>query len=189
MLVDVGAAGPDCSGPRPAVGTEEAVGGPVDMRRPAKGQKWFLPTRPDPDPDLAGQCVPAADRTLADAFVTITPALVRLGATCSEPWARRRAPYSWAFDKNAWNREPAEERRHVLDWMKRNSLPGSAPTEADVLRRALDAMCRKLDGKAAAAKTARRKRAAFNDSLNTTVEKGYFTEVGIGGWYANRAQP
>ncbi|MFI2617277.1 hypothetical protein [Streptomyces sp. NPDC018584] len=33
-----------------------------------------------------------------------------------------------------------------------------------------------MDGKAAAAKTARRKRAAFNEVLNTAVEKGYFTE-------------
>ncbi|WP_326763646.1 hypothetical protein OG978_02800 [Streptomyces sp. NBC_01591] len=61
--------------------------------------------------------------------------------------------------------------------MKRNSLPASALAEADVLRRALDALCHKLDGKAAAAKTARRKRAAFNEGLNTAVEKGYFAAM------------
>ncbi|MFF4829956.1 hypothetical protein [Streptomyces sp. NPDC001312] len=33
-----------------------------------------------------------------------------------------------------------------------------------------------VHGKAAATKTARRKRAAFNEVLNTAVEKGYFSE-------------
>ena len=36
-------------------------------------------------------------------------------------------------------------------------------------------------GKAAAAKTARRKRAAFNEALNTAVEKGYFVENPLNG--------
>jgi hypothetical protein len=55
-------------------------------------------------------------------------------------------------------------------------LPASALAEAEVLRRALDAMGRKLDGKTAAAKTARRKRAAFNEVLGIAVKKGYFAE-------------
>lgn len=41
-----------------------------------------------------------------------------------------------------------------------------------MLRRALDALGRKLDGKAAAARAARRKRAALSEVLNTAVEKG-----------------
>lgn len=65
--------------------------------------------------------------------------------------------------------------------MKRNSLPVSALAEADVLRRSLDALCLKLDGKEAAAKTARHKRAAFNEVLNVAVEKGYFTENPLNG--------
>lgn len=120
-------------------------------------------------------------RTLADAFATITPALVHRGASYPEPRVLRRALYSWAFNKNAWAQEPTEEWRKALDWIRRNSLPVSTLAEADVLRRALDALCRKVDGKAAAAKTARRKRAAFNEVLNTAVEKGYFTENPLNG--------
>ncbi|WPO75566.1 site-specific integrase [Streptomyces sp. KN37] len=115
-------------------------------------------------------------RTLADAFATITPALVRPGSTYPEPRVLRRALYSWAFNKNAWAREPDEEWQKALNWIRRNSLPLSALAEAEVLRRALDSLCRKLDGKPAAAKTARRKRAAFSEALNTAVEKGHFTE-------------
>ncbi|KUL62448.1 MULTISPECIES: tyrosine-type recombinase/integrase [unclassified Streptomyces] len=120
-------------------------------------------------------------RTLADAFATITPALVRPGVTYPEPRVLRRALYSWAFNKNAWAQEPQEEWRKALDWMKRNSLPIGVLAEADVLRRGLDALCRKLDGTAAAAKTARRKRAAFSEVLNTAVERGYFAENPLNG--------
>ncbi|MFH8591411.1 hypothetical protein [Streptomyces rimosus] len=83
-----------------------------------------------------------------------------------EPRVLRRALYSWAFNKNAWAQEPAEEWRKALDWMKRHSLSVSSLAKAHVLRRALDALCRKLDGKAAAAKTARRKRATFNEEVD-----------------------
>ncbi|MFH8668291.1 integrase [Streptomyces anulatus] len=86
-----------------------------------------------------------------------------------------------AYDKNAWVEEPQEEGRKALDRMKRNSLPGGVLAEADVLRRGLDALCRKLDGTAAAAKTARRKQAAFSEVLNTAVEKGYFAESPLNG--------
>ncbi|ATL25579.1 tyrosine-type recombinase/integrase [Streptomyces formicae] len=120
-------------------------------------------------------------RTLADAFATITPALVHPGASYPEPRVLRRSLYSWSFNKNAWAQEPTDEWRQALDWIKRNSLSVGALAEADVLRRALDALCRKLDGKAAAAKTARRKRAAFNQVLNTAVEKGYFAENPLNG--------
>ncbi|MEV4941442.1 tyrosine-type recombinase/integrase [Streptomyces zaomyceticus] len=115
-------------------------------------------------------------RTLADAFATVTPALVQPGKTFAEPRVLRRALYSWAFNKNAWAREPDEEWRSALDWIRRNSLPVGALADADVLRRALEALGRKLDGKVASAKTARRKRSAFSEVLNTAVEKGYFAQ-------------
>lgn len=91
----------------------------------------------------------------------------------------RRALCSWVFNKNAG---PRTSRRVAegfgLDhW---NSLPVSALAEADVLRRALAALVRKLDGKAAAA-TPWRKRAALSEVLNTAVEKGYFAENPLNG--------
>ncbi|MFE2936178.1 hypothetical protein [Streptomyces sp. NPDC059278] len=48
--------------------------------------------------------------------------------------------------------------------------------EPDVVRRALDALGRKIDGESAAAKTALRKRSAFSEVLGTAVDKGYFAE-------------
>lgn len=65
-------------------------------------------------------------RTLADAFATITPALVQRGASYPEPRVLRRALYSWAFNKNAWDHQPVEEWQRALDWIARNSLPVSS---------------------------------------------------------------
>ncbi|MEU5328755.1 site-specific integrase [Streptomyces parvus] len=115
-------------------------------------------------------------RTLADALATITPALVRREARYSEPRVLRRALYSWAFNKRAWESEPSAEWQHALDWMQRHSLPVSELMEPDVMRRALDALGRKIDGESAAAKTALRKRSAFSEVLGAAVDKGYFAE-------------
>ncbi|MFG2232232.1 tyrosine-type recombinase/integrase [Streptomyces sp. NPDC048723] len=115
-------------------------------------------------------------RTLADALATITPALVRPGVAYPEPRVLRRALYSWAFNKKAWVGEPPDEWKHALDWIKRHSLPVSELLEPDTVRRALEALTRKIDGKPAAAKTAVRKRSAFSEVLGTAVDKGYFTE-------------
>ncbi|MFC8260215.1 hypothetical protein ACFUNF_22060 [Streptomyces sp. NPDC057291] len=56
-------------------------------------------------------------RTLADAFATITTALVQPGASYPEPRVLRRALYSWAFNKNASDQEPVEEWQKDLDWI------------------------------------------------------------------------
>ncbi|MFI5980519.1 tyrosine-type recombinase/integrase [Streptomyces sp. NPDC051555] len=120
-------------------------------------------------------------RTLADALATITPAFVDRGVAFSEPRVLRRALYSWAFNKREWEEEPCGEWQSAIDWMKKNSLPLSALTEADVLRRGLDAMARKVDGKAAAASTTRRKRAAVSEVLGTAVERGYFAQNPLAG--------
>ncbi|GHG37191.1 hypothetical protein GCM10018791_63550 [Streptomyces zaomyceticus] len=56
-------------------------------------------------------------------------------------------------------------------------IPVSELMEPDVVRRALDALGRKIDGESAAAKTALRKRSAFSEVLGTAVDEGYFAEI------------
>lgn len=113
-------------------------------------------------------------RTLADALATITPAFVEPEMMSHAPRELRRAPYSWAFNEHAWDVDPPEEWQAALDWLQRHSLPVSELEEPDVLRRGLDALCRKADGSAAAAKTVKRKKAAVNEVFGTAVERGYF---------------
>ncbi|MGW8671006.1 hypothetical protein [Streptomyces niveus] len=120
-------------------------------------------------------------RTLADALATITPAFVEPGTAPRDPRVLRRALYSWAFNKKAWATDPPEEWQVALDWLQRHSLPVSELEEPDVLRRGLDALCRKVDGAAAAAKTVKRKKAAANEVFGPAVERGYFTQIPLNG--------
>ncbi|WP_190125481.1 hypothetical protein [Streptomyces inusitatus] len=85
------------------------------------------------------------------------------------------------FSKKAWKAEPGEERQEALAWLERNSLPVSELKDPDTLRRVLDALCHKLDGTAAAAKTVKRKKAAVNEVFGVAVERGYFTRNPLNG--------
>lgn len=115
-------------------------------------------------------------RTIAEALATSTIAFVDQGAVYrGDARVLRRAVYSCAFNKNAWVDEPREEWRPALDWLKRNSLPVAELDDPVVLRRGLDALCRKLDGTVAAPKTTKRKRAALNEVFGDATERGYFT--------------
>ncbi|MET7718499.1 integrase [Streptomyces sp. NPDC005407] len=114
-------------------------------------------------------------RTIAEALATITVAFVDKGVAYHDPRVLRRAVYSWALNKNAWVHEPREEWGAALAWLERESLPLGELDDPDVLRRGLDALCRKLDGTVAAAKTTKRKKAAINEVFAAAVERGYFT--------------
>ncbi|MER5684455.1 hypothetical protein [Streptomyces sp. NPDC002205] len=59
--------------------------------------------------------------------------------------------------------------------MAKNSVPVSALEDAATVRVALDALGLKVDGKPAAPRTARRKRACLSDVLGLAVEERYFT--------------
>lgn len=85
------------------------------------------------------------------------------------------------FQQKAWEEDPPEEWQAALDWLQRHSLPVSELAEPDVLRRGLDALCRKVDGAAAAAKTVKRKKAAVNEVFGVAVERGYFTQNPLSG--------
>ncbi|MGW7076902.1 tyrosine-type recombinase/integrase [Streptomyces sp. NPDC054866] len=115
-------------------------------------------------------------RTLAEAMATVTPALVKDTKGMADARAVRTALYSWAFNKNRWDEEPPTEVAKVLAWFERKSLPASALSDRLVVRAALDAASKKLDGKTAAAGTIRRKRAIFYNSLEYAVEADLISE-------------
>ncbi|MET7701332.1 site-specific integrase [Streptomyces sp. NPDC005485] len=114
-------------------------------------------------------------RNFADALATITPALVKTEVGRPDSRILRRALYSWAYNKSAWEEEPGPEWRKALDWLERHSVQIADLEDAQVLRKALDALGKKLDGKPAAARTALRKRACLSDVLGLAAESKYFT--------------
>lgn len=115
-------------------------------------------------------------RTLAEAMATVTPALVKDTKGMPDTRAVRTALYSWAFNKNRWTEEIPADVAKVLDWFERKSLPTSSLAERLLVRAALKALSKKLDGKTAAAATIQRKRAIFHNSLEYAVDAELLTE-------------
>ncbi|MGW2043732.1 tyrosine-type recombinase/integrase [Streptomyces sp. NPDC001858] len=109
-------------------------------------------------------------RTLAEAMATVTPAFVKDTKGMPDAKTVRHALYSWAFNKNRWEKETPPDVAKVLDWFKRKSLPMSALSDRLTMRAALTALSKKLDGKTAAAGTISRKRAILYNSLEFAVD-------------------
>ncbi|GAA3754595.1 site-specific integrase [Streptomyces tremellae] len=126
--------------------------------------------------DRKWEAAPAKSRkSYADSLATITPALMATEAGRPAPTLLRRALYGWAFNRNRWAENPPTDIAAALRWVEKNSLPISALEDPETLRRALDALSRKMDGTAAAASTARRKKACLSDVLGMAVEAKHFT--------------
>lgn len=119
--------------------------------------------------------------SIADALATVTPRLVKdnRGAP-APPRVLRAALYSWAFrlvldkDGELVARVDAEQApEHVvaaLDWIERKSVDISSLNTPAVVRSALDALTRKMDGTAAADNTVNRKVPVFTNCLRYAVE-------------------
>ncbi|SCG55524.1 tyrosine-type recombinase/integrase [Micromonospora inositola] len=110
-------------------------------------------------------------RSAAEALVTVSAALVAGTRGAPQADVLREALYSWAFNPN---RQDVPQRREIADaltWIGRASRPVSDLAKADVLRQALIACARKLDGKPASARTVQRKRATLYNALRFAVEQ------------------
>lgn len=154
---------------------DEETGLPVSEIRAQHGSvTWYEHTRAYIERKWA--TAPAKSRkNYADALATITPALVKSRTGSPDAAVLRRALYGWAYNRNRWEDEHPEDVTAALRWLEKNSLPVSALEESATVRLALDALGLKVDGKPAAPRTARRKRACLSDVLGLAVEERYFT--------------
>ncbi|MEV6433560.1 tyrosine-type recombinase/integrase [Streptomyces anulatus] len=154
---------------------DEETGLPVSEIRAQHGSvTWYEHTRAYIDRKWA--TAPAKSRkNYADALATITPVLVKSRTGSPDAAVLRRALYGWAYNRNRWEDEHPEDVTAALRWLAKNSLPVSALEESATVRLALDALGLKVDGKPAAPRTARRKRACLSDVLGLAVEERYFT--------------
>ncbi|MFC8702459.1 tyrosine-type recombinase/integrase [Streptomyces anulatus] len=154
---------------------DEETGLPVSEIRAQHGSvTWYEHTRAYIERKWA--TAPAKSRkNYADALATITPALVKTRTGSPDAIVLRRALYGWAYNRNRWEDEHPEDVTAALRWLAKNSLPVSALEESATVRLALDALGLKVDGKPAAPRTARRKRACLSDVLGLAVEERYFT--------------
>jgi integrase len=83
----------------------------------------------------------------------------------------RRALLRYGFNTKQ-RADPPEDVAEVLAWVAQNSVPMSALAEAAVARRVLDQATGRLDGRSAAASTARRNRTILANAMDYAIELG-----------------
>ncbi|MFE3458578.1 tyrosine-type recombinase/integrase [Nocardiopsis aegyptia] len=112
----------------------------------------------------------------SEAFAVLVPVLVKSTRGMPDSKVLREALYGWAFHTERRKAgPPSPEHEKAVAWTRANSLKVTeldAPgRRSELIRKALDALALRMDGKPAAAKTVARKRAAFSGVLNYAVEK------------------
>jgi integrase len=110
-------------------------------------------------------------KDIARALTAATPAMLIETHGRPDDASIRRALLRWGFNTKQRSEPPAEV-AEVLAWVARNSAPVSALAEAATARRMLDQATGRLDGKSAAASTARRHRTILANAMDYAVELG-----------------
>lgn len=113
--------------------------------------------------------------SIAETLATITPVLLATNRGRPADGILRLALYRLAFNKQRRdNSEPPEDIAQALKWLEQDAVPVSALADTELMLDVLDAISRKLDGKAAA-NTVARKRAVLHSVLEHAVGRGLET--------------
>lgn len=119
-------------------------------------------------------------KSIAEALVTVTVAMLTESAG-REAKAVRSALFNWAFNtRQRGNAGQPGEVTETLAWVARRSRSCTDIARPEVLRAVLEAAGSRLDGRAAAGTTARRKRAVLSNALVYAVEVGLLNTNPIG---------
>ncbi len=117
--------------------------------------------------------------SMADALATVAPVLVSTDRGRPPEADVRRTLYGWAFhtDRRKAGEPPADVAKAAA-WLETNSLKVTEldvkERRSEIVRRALDRIALRMDGKPAAATTVARKRAVFYGVLSYAVELDFF---------------
>jgi len=110
-------------------------------------------------------------KDIARALTAATPAMLIKARGRPDDASIRRALVRWGFNTKQRS-EPPEDIAEVLAWVARNSVPVSALADAVTARRVLVQATGLVDGKNAAASTARRNRTILANAADYAVELG-----------------
>ncbi|MGW4704103.1 tyrosine-type recombinase/integrase [Streptomyces sp. NPDC004285] len=142
---------------------------PKSMVQKAKDISWYQHARNYVE--MKWDHSPASTRrNLAEAMATVTLSLVKDTKGMGDQKAVRRALYTWGFNVNRWKEETPEDVATLLAWVERKSVPTSQLSDRMLVRRALDACSRRLDGKTSSGSVIARKRAIFDQALGIAVD-------------------
>jgi hypothetical protein len=113
-------------------------------------------------------------RGTVEALTDVTLAMIAKGRR-GRPDAAvlREALYRYALNPLRWEDDIPEHHAAALAWLDRSSALVAELETAATVRRILDGLCTRQDGKPAAASTIRRKRAIFYNAVGYAVELGH----------------
>lgn len=104
-----------------------------------------------------GRAAATYRRSIAEAMVSITVALVDVRRGRPDDRVLRSALLRWAFNTRRRSAGAPPQIAEALRWVQRNSPSVSELERPEVLRRVLDAIATRLDGKVASATVVNRK--------------------------------
>ena len=110
-------------------------------------------------------------KDIARALTVATPAMLAEAPGRPDDASIRRALVRWGFNTKQ-RPDPPDDAADVLDWVARNTAPVSTLTEPATARRMLDLATSTVDGRNAAASTARRHRIILANAMDYAVERG-----------------
>lgn len=148
---------------------DTSEGLPLSMRQAKHATSWFAFVLAYVDMKWPRAAAKTRD-SMTDALTTVTAALVDDRPGQPDPLIVRRALRQYALVPAARKLPRPAEIAAALDWLERASLPVPELEKPRNVRTALDALTIRLDGKAAAATTIRRKRAVFYNVLDYAAE-------------------
>lgn len=148
------------------------TGRPVSQARVRNTTTWYAHARTYVErkwPRLAAN----SRRSMVEALTDVTLTLTR-PARRARPTGKllREALYLYAFNPRRWSKDTPAAHADALAWLERASLPMVELDSPETVRRVLDGLCVRLDGKPAAATTVQRKRTIFYNAIGHAVELG-----------------
>ena len=149
---------------------DPATGRPVSEARTKNPTTWYAHSRAYVEvkwPRAAAK----TRRSIVEALTSITVTLTRPVKRGRPADALlREALYLYGLNPRRWSDEIPAEHAAALAWLETASLPVVELDSPAMVRRVLDSLCVRLDGKPAAASTVQRKRATFYNVLGYAVE-------------------
>ncbi|WP_433459326.1 tyrosine-type recombinase/integrase [Micromonospora sp. CA-248212] len=149
---------------------DPATGRPVSEARTKSPTTWYAHSRAYVEmkwPRAAAK----TRRSIVEALTSITVTLTRPTKRGRPTDALlREALYLYGLNPRRWSDEIPADHAAALAWLETASLPVVELDSPAMVRRVLDSLCVRLDGKPAAASTVQRKRATFYNVLGYAVE-------------------
>lgn len=152
------------------------------VRAPGRGSFEAPTATVEPSPAEAVDAqLDSANGLVAETLAAVTPVLLATRNGMPDRDTLRKALYTWSFRTGSRmtgnppvEAEPPAELAKAVRWVEKNTLPITALADPTLVRAALDAISKKLDGTKAADKTIARKRAVLHAALEYEVELGHF---------------